>query len=131
MVPPFNQRSSKTFFCQANRKQLRSQGATAVLVQVKKKHPLVGRSFRASQLHLTDEFKGIDAGPVILIPPTKLGTVSIELDKQVNGSTELKNVVGVLKGSDPETGQASDYLHGSFGPHWRRQHHWRRNQQRG
>ena len=81
--------------------QLRSQGATALLIQVKQKHPLVARSFRASQLHLMDEFKGI-TGPVILISPTKLGIVSIELDKQVNGSAELKNVVGVLRGSDPE-----------------------------
>ena len=100
VVPPFNQRSSKRSFAK-RLQQLRSQGATAFLLQVKKKHPLVGRSFRASQLHLTDEFKGI-TGPVILIPPTKLGTVSIELDKQVNGSTELKNVVGVLRGSDPK-----------------------------
>ena len=100
VAPPFNQRSSKSSFGRRI-KQLYSQGATAVLVQVKPKHPLVGRSFRASQLHLEDEFKGI-VGPVILIPPMKVGTVSIELDKQVNGSTELKNVVGVLRGSDPK-----------------------------
>ena len=100
VVPPFNQRSSKRSFGKRV-EQLRSQGATAILLQVKKKHPLVGRSFRASQLHLTDEFKGL-TGPVILIPPTELGTVSIEVDKQVNGSAELKNVIGVLRGSDPE-----------------------------
>ena len=100
VAPPFNQRSSKNSFAKRV-KQLRLQGATVVLVQVKPKHPLVGRSFRASQLHLAEEFKGI-TGPVILIPTMKLGTVSIELDKQVNGSTVLKNVVGVLRGSDPE-----------------------------
>lgn len=100
VAPPFNQRSSKDRFGQRIQ-QLRSQGATACLVQVKPKHQLVGRSFRASQLHLAEEFKGI-TGPVILIPPTQLGTVSIKLDKQVNGSAELKNVVGVLRGSDAE-----------------------------
>ena len=100
VAPPFNRRSSKASF-DKRLKQLRSQGATACLVQLKTKHPLVGRSFRASQLHLMEEFKGI-AGPVILIPPTELGNVSIDLDKQVNGSAEVKNVIGVLRGSDPE-----------------------------
>ena len=100
VAPPFNQRSSSATFAKRI-KQLHLQGATACLIQVKPKHPLVGRSFRASQLHLMEEFKGI-VGPVILIPPTKLGTVSIDLEKQVNGSTDVKNVIGVLRGSDPE-----------------------------
>ena len=100
VVPPFNQPSIRRSFPKRIA-QLRSQGATAILLQVKKKHPLIGRSFRASQLHLTDEFKGI-VGPVILIPPTKLGTVSIQLDKQASGSAELKNVIGLLRGSDAE-----------------------------
>ena len=84
VAKPFNQRSSKATFAKRV-KQLRSQGATAILVQVKPKHRLVARSFRASQTHLMVEFKGI-TGPVILIPPAELGTVSIVLDKQVNGS---------------------------------------------
>jgi len=91
VAPPFNQRSSQGTFAKRIA-QLRSQGATACLVQVKPKHQLVGR---------VDEFKGI-IGPVILIPPTQLGTVSIELDKQINGSAEVKNVIGILRGSDTQ-----------------------------
>ena len=100
VAPSFNQRSSEIAFT-AKINQLRSQGATACLVQVTPKHKLVRRSFRASQLHLADEFKGIN-GPVILIGPTALGTVSIDLNQQLNGSTVVKNVIGVLRGSDPE-----------------------------
>ena len=100
VAPPFNRRSSSDRFTTLL-KQLTTNGATAILIQVSPKHQLVSRGFRASQLHLADEFKGI-TGPVILIPKTELGNVSIELDKQVNGSTVVKNVIGVLRGSDPE-----------------------------
>ena len=99
VAPPFNQRSSKISFA-AKIEQLRSQGATACLVQVSPKHELLRRAYRASQLHLADEFKGI-TGPVILISPTELRTVSIDLDQQVNGTTVVKNVIGVVRGNDP------------------------------
>ncbi len=100
VAPPFNQRSSNNSFTSLL-KQLAQQGATACLVQVAPKHRLIGRSFRASQLHLVDEFKGLE-GPVILIPPAKLGNVTIDLAKQVNGSAVVKNVIGVLRGNDPD-----------------------------
>ena len=103
VAPPFNRRSSKATFGQKIAR-LRKQGATACLVQVSKRHPLPSSSFRASQLHLTDEFPGV-TGPVILIEKTELGKVSIQLDKQVNGSAKLKNVIGVLRGSDLELGK--------------------------
>ena len=68
VAPPFNQRSSSDRFTTLL-KQLITNGATAILIQVSRKHQLISRSFHASQLHLADEFKGI-TGPMILIPKT-------------------------------------------------------------
>lgn len=94
-----SRRSSSNFFRKLSR--LKKNGATACLVQVTPDHPLVAQAERASRPHLIRAFGSL-SGPVILIEKTKLDAGSIFLDKQLNDSAEVKNVIGVLKGSDAE-----------------------------
>jgi hypothetical protein len=94
-----SRRSSSNFFRKLTR--LKKNGATACLVQVTPDHPLVAQAERASRPHLIRAFGSL-SGPVILIEKTELKAASIKLDKQLNDSAEVKNVIGVLKGSDAE-----------------------------
>ena len=99
----FNQRrSASNFFRQLTR--LQKNGATACLVQVDKEHPLVGQAERAARPHLIQAFRGL-SGPIILIEKTKIESATIKLDKQISDSAAVRNVIGVLKGSDPELGK--------------------------
>jgi len=86
-----------------NRKlaRYRRAGATAIFVQVDEKHLLVGAAKRANQPKLVQTRGGI-AGHVLLIPKMELGEVRFELPKQIGGKDSVRNVVGVLRGSDPE-----------------------------
>ncbi len=86
-----------------NRKlaRVRRAGATAILVQVEPDHLLVGAAKRAGQPRLVRPRGGI-AGQVLLVPKMKFGRVAMELPKQIGGKASVRNVVGVLRGSDPE-----------------------------
>ena len=79
----------------------RGRGATAILVQVDPDHLLVGAAKRASQPRLVETRGGI-AGQVLLVPKMEFGRVAMELPKQIGGKSSVRNVVGVLRGSDPE-----------------------------
>lgn len=86
-----------------NRKlaRYRRGGATAILVQVDPDHLLVGAARRASQPRLVRPRGGV-AGQVLLVPKMKFGQVEMELPKQIGGESPVRNVVGILRGSDPE-----------------------------
>ncbi len=79
----------------------RRNGASLVLVQVAEDHLLVGAAKRATQPKLVQTRGGI-AGHVLLIPQIELGKVKLDLPKQIGGKSSVRNVAGVLRGSDPE-----------------------------
>ena len=101
VVPAFKQpRDSSNF----NRKLIRYRrsGATAILAQVEPDHALVGAAKRATNPRLV-RTRGGASGPVLLIPKTDLsGNVKLNLPKQISGEAPVSNVIGVIKGSDPE-----------------------------
>lgn len=102
IAPPFTKRrDANNFFRRLNR--LRSQGATAILVQANSDHALATVAKAAAQPHLPAKNNNGPAGAVILIAPTDLSSdVSIELAALTTGKSEVKNVIGVLPGSDKE-----------------------------
>lgn len=82
--------------------RFQQQGAKAILVQVDEDHPLIGRAARAVEPRLI-QTRGAITVPVLLIEKNELaGETKIQLAKQQFGKAEVKNVIGVLKGSDPE-----------------------------
>lgn len=79
----------------------RGKGATAILVQVEPDHLLVGAAKRASRPKLVQTRRGL-LGQVLLVPKMEFGRVVMELPKRIDGKSTVRNVVGVLRGSDPE-----------------------------
>ena len=76
-------------------------GASAILVQVAEDHPLVGAAKQAIEPRVI-QTRGLALGHVLLIPKMDLTAGKLDLPKQVNGKTSVSNVIGVIKGSDPE-----------------------------
>lgn len=82
--------------------RLRQKGATAILVQVDADHSLVARAASSSRPRMA-QTRGGAAGFVALIGKTNSGgKFSIELPKQTGGKDTVQNVIGVIRGSDPE-----------------------------
>ena len=83
---------------------LRRNGATAVLLQVDEDNPLVGEARRALEPRMVNPRMGSGVSlTTLLVPETKLeGEVALSLPPQTSGKAEVRNVIGVLKGSDPE-----------------------------
>lgn len=95
-----DQRAASRFFSSTVR--LRQNGATAVLVQVAPEHSLVARAAAAARPKIINPRGGI-AGHVLLVEKFDAGgEFKLELPKQINGESEVRNVMGVLKGSDPD-----------------------------
>ncbi len=98
---PFNDRRASFMFM---RKMITLQqaGATGVLVEVDPGHPLIAQAAAATQPRLVRTRGGL-VGPVILVQSGKVDAeVAISLDAQKTGQAEVRNVIGVLEGSDPE-----------------------------
>ena len=82
--------------------RLRQYGATAILVQVDPDHSLVGQTAAASRPRIV-QTRGGAAGFVALIEKTESGgDFKIELPKQTGGKAIVSNVIGMIRGSDPE-----------------------------
>lgn len=87
-----------------SRKLIRLQrgGAKAILIQVGQDHPLIQRAARTSEPRLL-RAQGSFTIPLLLVEPGEFaGETEIKLGKQIFGKAEVKNVIGVLPGSDPE-----------------------------
>ena len=86
-----------------NRKIARYQrkGATVVLVQVDPDHSLVGAAKRSSEPRMVQSRGGIE-GRVLLVPKMKFGRIGLNIEKQIGGKATVRNVCGILHGSDPE-----------------------------
>ena len=102
VVAPFEgPRDSSNF----NRKmvQYRRRGATAILVQVATDHALTGAAKRATNPRIVSR-RGGASGPVLLVPEMDLKGKKLEMNlpAQIGGKAPVSNVIGVLRGSDPE-----------------------------
>lgn len=87
-----------------NRKlaRYRQKGATAILVQIDEDHALLGAAKRATNPRIVQTRGGL-AGPVLLIPKTTFDDkVELRLPQQLGGEAPVSNVIGVIRGSDPE-----------------------------
>lgn len=100
VLEPFkNSRAARSFSLKLSR--LRSNGATAILVQVDPGHKILESIQTASRPRLI-RTRG-PAGHVVVIEKADLsGPVSLTLPAQINAEAEVRNVMGVLKGSDPK-----------------------------
>lgn len=83
---------------------LRRNGATAVLLQVDEDNPLVGEAGRALEPRMVNPRMGSGSSlTTLLVPKTDMdGEVVLNLPPQKSGKAEVRNVIGVLKGSDTE-----------------------------
>lgn len=83
---------------------LRRNGATAVLLQVEEDNPLIGEARRALEPRMVNPRMGSGVSlTTLLVPKMRLeGDVALSLPPQTSGKAEVRNVIGVLKGSNPE-----------------------------
>lgn len=83
---------------------LRRNGATAILLQVDEDSPLVGEARRALEPRMVNPRMGSGSSlTTLLVAKTDMdGEVELNLPPQKSGKAEVRNVIGVLKGSDPE-----------------------------
>ncbi|MEE2826076.1 MAG: M28 family peptidase [Planctomycetota bacterium] len=81
---------------------LAAKGAQCILLQVDEDSPMVGSAKQAAQPRLVNPRQG-ESLPTILVgkfdPQQK---VKVRIPKQTKGQTEVRNVIGILPGSDPE-----------------------------
>ena len=81
---------------------LKQRGATAILIPVSADSPLVTIAQQKRQPALVQSRGGF-AGPTLLVSPLQPGGIfKIEIPKQTGGQAAVRNVIGVLKGSDPK-----------------------------
>ena len=95
-----SRRDPSNFFRSLTR--LRQNGATAILVQVDPDHRLVAQAASSSSPKLARS-RGGAAGHVLLIGKTEMGgKFELKLPKQSSGKATVRNVIGMIPGSDPE-----------------------------
>ena len=81
---------------------LKQRGATAILIPVAADSPLIAIAQQKRQPALVQPRGGF-AGPTLLVSPMQPGgNFAIEIPKQAGGQAAVRNVIGVLKGSDPK-----------------------------
>jgi hypothetical protein len=82
--------------------RLRQNGATAILVQVDPEHRLVSQASATSRPRMA-RTRGGASGHVALIGKTEVeGKFDLKLPKQTSGKSTVRNVIGMIPGSDPE-----------------------------
>lgn len=84
---------------------LKRRGATAILIPTEASGPLVDRA-RLNRSPKLVQTRGGMAGPSLLVSPInnedRQLAVSLQIPKISGGQAEVRNVIGVLEGSDPE-----------------------------
>lgn len=82
-----------------------SRAAQVVLLQVAPDHPFVSQAARKQRPTLVST-RRTPMGTVLLVPKMENSPkVHLKIPKNVAGKAEVRNVIGVLKGSDPESSQ--------------------------
>lgn len=82
--------------------RLRQNGATAILVQVDPEHRLVSQASATSRPKMA-RTRGGASGHVVLIGKTDVeGKFELKLPKQTSGKATVRNVIGMIPGSDPK-----------------------------
>ncbi len=81
---------------------LKRNGATAILIPTEPESELVAMAKRGSQPTMVRS-RGSAAGPAVLVARLQPGgKFQLELPQQTGGKAAVRNVIGVLPGSDPE-----------------------------
>ena len=95
-----DRRAQSNFLRSLNR--LRQNGATAVLVQVAPDHRLISQASASSRPKMV-RTRGGASGHVVLIGKADVdGKFEIKLPKQTSGKATVRNVIGMIPGSDPK-----------------------------
>ena len=82
--------------------QLASRGAKCILMQVDESSPVVGVARQAAQSRLVNPRAGKSL-PTLLVGRFDVNEqVMVKIPKRTTGQTEVRNVIGILPGSDPE-----------------------------
>ena len=85
---------------------LKRNGATAILIQIEPDSPLIGVAKQARKPRIVNPRGGGFAGSTLLVGKLEPGEVfQLQLPKQTGGETEVRNVIGLIPGSDPELAQ--------------------------
>ena len=82
--------------------QLANRGAKCILLQVDESSPVVGVARQAAKPRLVNPRTGKSL-PTLLVGPFDMNEqVMVKIPKRRTGQTEVRNVIGVLPGSDPQ-----------------------------
>ncbi len=101
IVDDFKERRDQSNFLRSLAR-LRQNGATAILVQVDPNHELVGQASAMTEPKMVRS-RGGAAGHVVLVKKTDTGGIfDLTLPKQTSGKATVRNVIGMIPGSDPE-----------------------------
>ncbi len=81
---------------------LRRNGASAILLKIDEDSPLIGEARRALVPKMVNP-RGGNAPTTLLVTEEKFeGEVTLSIPAQRSGKSEVRNVIGILPGSDPE-----------------------------
>ncbi len=81
---------------------LRKNGATAVLLGVEEGSPFISMAKRAQQPSMVTSRGSFPSGSLVVPKLDPNANFKIVFPKQISGTAQVKNVIGVLPGSDPE-----------------------------
>lgn len=82
--------------------RLTRNGATAILLQVEEDNPMIGEARKALEPQMVSARRG-SRGTILLVSPlAKDAEIQLNLPAQKSGKAQVRNVIGVLPGSDPE-----------------------------
>ena len=82
--------------------QLANRGAKCILMQVDESSPVVGVARQAAQSRLVNPRAGKSL-PTLLVGRFDVNEqVMVKIPKRTTGQTEVRNVIGILPGSDPK-----------------------------
>ena len=81
---------------------LEAKGAKCILLQVDEDSPMVGAAQQAAQPRLINSRQGKSLPTLLVGKFDPNQQVMVRIPKQTMGQTEVRNVIGVLPGTDPE-----------------------------
>ena len=91
------------FFLIRSLSVLKRNGATGILLAVDEDNPMVGEARKSLQPKMVNPRMPGTPPATLLVPAREWeGEVKLKLPAQMHGKAEVRNVIGVLKGSDEE-----------------------------
>jgi hypothetical protein len=82
--------------------RLRQNGATAILVQVDADHRLVNQASAGARPRMVRPRGGASGHLVLIAKQDVSGKIKMSLPRQIGGKAKVHNVIGMIRGSDPE-----------------------------